>query len=86
MHTDPIAIRGNRWIPYSLIDKVIDPTWTTADNACALTVSARLTAKGVHDADELNGLVRCIVCKSKFPGLVYDDVIEDRIRELSRGL
>jgi hypothetical protein len=79
------VIRGNRQYTYSSDKEDIDPTWTSEDKARALTVAARLASKGV-EADELDRLIRCIVWKSKFPGLIYEDVIEQRIQSLTAGL
>ena len=85
LNTDTVmySIRGNCMYSYKITkDDVLDPTWTVVDKSRAQTIEARLTSKGVT-TQECETLVPCIVWKSKFPGLMYDDAIEARIRTLA---
>jgi len=58
-----------------------DATWTETDVARAGTLEARWKMLGVSE-EERRRLIPCAVWKARFPGLVYPEDIETRLREM----
>jgi hypothetical protein len=68
-----------------LLPLIIPPertaVWTAADEGRARTYEAKLTLKGVSEA-ERRRWIPCIVWSAKVPGLRYPEAVEKRIAEL----
>jgi len=74
-----IASRGK------LVPLIVTPdrtaAWTAADDGRASTYEAKLSFKGVTEAERCR-MIPCIVWSAKVPGLCYPEAIMKRMAEL----
>lgn len=73
--------RAGKLMPW-IVRPAGDPTWSAADWGRAATLEAKWKMAGVSES-ERRTLVPCAVWAAKFPGLLYDSSVMQRLDELS---
>lgn len=72
--------RAGKLMPW-IVRPAGDPTWSAADWGRAATLEAKWKLTGVSESDRRT-LIPCAVWSAKFPGMIYDVGVMQRLNDL----
>lgn len=76
-----MLVRGNKCVPW-ILKPDGEPVWNNEDWGRAATLEIKFQSKGVSE-DERRKLIPCAVLKHKYPGIMFQPYIEQRLSELA---